>query len=61
MTNMMIRAVEELACEYSRFYLLLTARDRLLAVRLVLDRIQRDCKPRCYYVGIETRREKTDC
>ena len=57
----MIRAVEELACEYSRFYLLLTARDRLLAVRLVLDLIQRDCKPRCYYIGIETRREKTDC
>ena len=21
--------------------------------------MQRDCKPRCYYLGIETRREKT--
>ena len=32
-----------------------------LKIRLVLDLIQRDCKPRCYYIGIETRREKTDC
>ena len=56
----MMIAVEEFACEYSRFYLLLTARDRLLAVRLVLGLIQRDCKRRSYYIGIETRREKTD-
>ena len=32
-----------------------------LKIRLVLDLIPRDCKPRCYYIGIETRREKTDC
>ena len=32
-----------------------------LKIHLVLDLIQRDCKPRCYYIGIETRREKTDC
>ena len=32
-----------------------------LKIRLVLDFIPRDCKPRCYYIGIETRREKTDC
>ena len=32
-----------------------------LKIHLVLDLIQRDCKPRCYYMGIETRREKTDC
>ena len=32
-----------------------------LKIRLVLDLIQRDCKPRCYRIGIETRREKTDC
>ena len=31
------------------------------AFHLVRDLIQRDCKPRCYYMGIETRREKTDC
>ena len=30
-----------------------------LKIRLVLDLIQRDCKPRCYYIGIETRRENT--
>ena len=30
-----------------------------LKIRLVLDLIQRDCKPRCYYIGVETRREKT--
>ena len=30
-----------------------------LRIRLVLDLIQRDCKPRCYHIGIETRREKT--
>ena len=30
-----------------------------LKIRLVLGLIQRDCKPRCYYIGIETRREKT--
>ena len=30
-----------------------------LKIRLVLDLIQRDCIPRCYYIGIETRREKT--
>ena len=38
---------------------------RLLAVRLFsrlgLDLLQRDCKQRCYYIGVETRREKTDC
>ena len=28
-----------------------------LKIRLVLDLIQRDCKQRCYYIGIETRRE----
>ena len=32
-----------------------------LKIRLDLDLIPRDCKPRCYYIGIETRREKTDC
>ena len=32
-----------------------------LKIHLVLDLIQRDCKPRCYYIGIEMRREKTDC
>ena len=32
-----------------------------LKIRPVLDLIQRDCKPRCYYIGTETRREKTDC
>ena len=32
-----------------------------LKIRLVLDLIPRDCKPRCYYIGIETRREKTGC
>ena len=32
-----------------------------LKIRLVLHLIPRDCKPRCYYIGIETRREKTDC
>ena len=30
-----------------------------LKIRLVLDLIQRNCKPRCYYIGIETRRENT--
>ena len=29
-----------------------------LKIRLVLDLIQRDCKPRCYYIGIETRRPR---
>ena len=29
-----------------------------LKIRLVLDLIQRDCKPRCYYIGIETRRSR---
>ena len=24
-----------------------------LKIHLVLDLIQRDCKPRCYYIGIE--------
>ena len=33
--------------------------DFSLKIRLVLDLIQRDCKPRCYFIGIETRREKT--
>ena len=32
-----------------------------LKIHLVLDLIQHDCKPRCYYIGIEMRREKTDC
>ena len=32
-----------------------------LKTRLVLDLIQCDCKPQCYYKGIETRQEKTDC
>ena len=32
-----------------------------LKIRLVLDLIPRDCRPRCYYIGTETRREKTDC
>ena len=38
---------------------------RLLADRLFTQNpsssylMQRDCKPRCYYLGIETRREKT--
>ena len=29
-----------------------------LKIRLVLDLIPRDCKPRCYYIGIETRRDE---
>ena len=32
-----------------------------LKIRLVLDLIQRDCKPWCYYIGIERRQEKMDC
>ena len=32
-----------------------------LKICLVLDLIQRDCKPRCYYIGIERRQEKMDC
>ena len=28
-----------------------------LKICLVLDLIQRDCKPRCYYIGNETRQE----
>ena len=32
-----------------------------LKTRLGLDLIQRDYKQRCYYIGVETRREKTDC
>ena len=32
-----------------------------LKIRLNLDLIPRDCKPRCYFIGIETRREKTGC
>ena len=32
-----------------------------LKICLVLDLIQHDCKPRCYYIAIESRREKMDC
>ena len=32
-----------------------------LKICLVLDLIQHDCKPLCYYIGIESRREKMDC
>ena len=32
-----------------------------LKTRQGLDLIQRDCKQRCYYIRVETRREKTDC
>ena len=32
-----------------------------LKIRLVLDLIQCDCVPRCYYIGIEMRWEKTGC
>ena len=42
-------AVKKLDCLQSTFF---------LKIRVVLDLIQRDCKPRCYYIGIETRREK---
>ena len=35
--------------------------DFSLTIRLVLDLIQRDCKSQCYYIGIERRRDKTDC
>ena len=31
------------------------------AFSLKIRLVQRDCKPRCYYIGIERRREKTDC
>ena len=31
------------------------------AFSLKIRLVQRDCKPRCYYIGIERRRDKTDC
>ena len=44
--NLVLCAIFHLDCLQSAFS---------LKICLVLDLIQRDCKPQCYYIGIETR------